>query len=498
MRSLIVAVLLGSSVLTGRAAAEQPSVVLFLVDDLGPRDLGVTGSTLHQTPHFDALAAAGVRFDRAYAAYPRCVPSRVGLLSGKFPARIEALPRSERGPHPLPPDEVTFGEALQAAGYDTGYIGKWHLGHEADDRHPAAGPGEQGFGTVVHAGSAGATASHYAPFGIEKGHAVANPVDGEPGDSLTAKLTDAAVDFIARERDAPFLLVLSHYAVHTPLETTDDRERANKRELRRAGLEVGNRRDDPDLVADRRAMVKSQQNNPVYAGMVEEVDESLGRVIAAIEAAGQTESTLVIATSDHGGLAARGPDSRRPLATSNAPLRQGKGSILEGGIRVPLIVRWPGRAAAGTVSLTNVAGTDHYPTLLAAAGVPLQPGQHVDGRSYLPSLDGSTQRRDPMLWHKWTARPGSTGDERATVVIDGTDKLVRWLSDDEPPLLFDLAADEAESHNLAGERPDRVSELAVVADAFVEAIDPNGRLIPQGREMMDKRRERKSQPKSTK
>ena len=345
-------------------AARRPNVVVFLVDDLGARDLAGSGSSLYETPHADRLAADGMTFSRAYAAYPRCVPSRVGLLSGKYPARVEsarfAAKGGDRSPHALPLDEITFGEAFRGAGYRTAYLGKWHLGKAG------GGPGEQGFDTVVHAGSAGATGSFFPPFPVEKGNFVENPLTGEPGDDLTGRLTDAAVEFVAGAAtgDAPFLMVLSHYAVHTPLEARDAEKKKYARKLRKAGVETGGTRNDPDLIEDRAGVSKTVQNNPTYAAMVERVDDSLGRVLAALGDAGVADNTVVVFTSDHGGLSTRGRENRRQLATSNAPLRQGKGSIFEGGTRVPLIVRWPGRVAARTRSARQVHGVDHYPTLL--------------------------------------------------------------------------------------------------------------------------------------
>lgn len=492
----------------GGAPAGRPNIVLFLVDDLGARDLGCYGSPLYETPHADRLAEAGVRFTRAYAAYPRCVPSRVGLLSGKYPARVEAArfarPRDERSPHALPLAEVTFGEAFREAGYATCYLGKWHLGHGDDGDPTAGGPGEQGFDTVVHAGSAGATGTFFPVFGegrgdgegegafpVEKGNAVANPLTGEPGDDLTGRLTDAAVDYVkqAAAGDAPFLMVLSHYAVHTPLEATEEGEKKYARKLRRAGVEKGGGREDADLVRDRRGMVKTVQNNPTYAAMVERVDDSLGRVLAALEAAGVRENTVVVFTSDHGGLSTRGPENWRELATANTPLRQGKGSILEGGLRVPLIVAGPD-VRRGAVAPDVVHGVDLYPTLLERARLPLRPDQHVDGLSFGPALEGLVNGRPDLFWAKWRARPGSTGDDRAAVLMSGDWKLIEWLDplpadagsagDGGPPggatwELFDVAADPGETTNRAAEQPDRLAamkarlrtlEVATGADAL--------------------------------
>ena len=483
----------------GATAASRPNVVLFLVDDLGVRDLACYGSTLYETPHADRLAERGVRFTNAYAAYPRCVPSRVGLLSGKYPARIEgaqfALKRDDpdRSPHALPLGEVTFGEAFRQAGYATCYIGKWHLGHGGDGNPLDGGPGQQGFQTVIHSGSAGATGSFFptaSPTGgeypVEKNNAVANPVTGEPGDDLTGRLTDEAVDYIADAAagDAPFLMVLAHYDVHTPLEASDGGVKKYRRKLRLAGIEKGNGRDDADYVRDRAGMTKTVQNNPTYAAMVERTDASLGRVLDALDAAGAGENTVVIFTSDHGGLSTRGLNNRRQTATSNAPYRQGKGSIFDGGLRVPLIVRDPANGRAGAVADARVHGVDLYPTMLDLAGLPPRPGQHVDGVSFAPALGGEAVGRPPLFWYKWRARPDSTGDTRSMAMIEGDWKIVEWL-DDEPigrfspeqgggggaeVELFDLSRDPGERTNLARAQPERAAALLKKMRALEEEL----------------------------
>ena len=459
-------------------AAEQPNIVFFLVDDFGARDLTCYGSSLHQTPHMDRLAAEGMRFTDAYAAYPRCVPSRQAIFSGKYSCRVELLRTVASGSgHPLPLSEVTFGEALKAAGYRTGYIGKWHLGDEG------GGPGEQGFETVVHAGSAGATGSFFHPFTVEKGRSVVNPLTSREGDYLVDRMTDEAVTYIEQQSDRPFLLVVSHYAVHTPLEAPEELTQRYAETLRREGRAVGGEKEDADLVRDRQGMTKTVQNNPTYAAMVEKTDASLGRIVQSLERMGIDDNTIIIVTSDHGGLSTRGLENRRPLATSNAPLRQGKGSIFEGGIRVPLIVTWPGRIAPGSVSSVQVNGTDHYPTILEMAGLPLRPQQHVDGVSYRRALEGDASPRAPIFCNKWMARPKSTGDTRAMSLIDGNWKLILWLEDDLVEL-FDLSDDIGETRSLATAMPERTQAMLRELLAAEESI---GSLREKGLEMTRRR-----------
>lgn len=452
-------------------AAQPPNIVFFLIDDFGARDLACYGSTFYETPHMDRLAAEGVLFSNAYAAYPRCVPSRQAILSGKYPARVESLRDASGGATPpLPLTEVTFGEALREYGYRTAYIGKWHLGH--DD----SGPGAQGFGTVIHAGSAGATGSFFHPFTVETGRAVENPIESREGDYLIDRLTDEAVTFLEQQDEQPFLLVVSHYAVHTPLEAPEELTSKYRSRLQQAGLPIGGEQDDADLVRDRQGLTKTLQNNPTYAAMVERTDASLGRIMKALAATGRDANTVVVLTSDHGGLSTRGLENRRGLATSNAPFRQGKGSIFEGGTRVPLIVRWPDRVAAGLVSDVQVTGTDHYPTMLEMVGAPLRPEQHVDGRSYWKALQGDTTPREAMFFYKWMARPGSTGDTRAISLIDGRWKLILWLDEDLVEL-FDLSTDMSETTNLASTIPERTSAMLA---RLLESEESVGNLREKG------------------
>jgi arylsulfatase A-like enzyme len=474
----LLAMVLGNGCIDACDAAERPNIVLFLVDDFGARDLACYGSTLYNTPHMDKLAAEGMRFTDAYAAYPRCVPSRQAIFSGKYSCRVE-VSRSGAG-HPLPLSEVTFGEALQEVGYRTAYIGKWHLGDEG------GGPGEQGFETVIHAGSAGATGSFFHPFSIEKGRSVVNPLESHEGDYLIDRMTDEAVAYVEQQRETPFLLVVSHYAVHTPLEAPDALTAKYEGELRAAGLAVGGQKDDADLVHDCEGMTKTLQNNPTYAAMVEKTDESLGRIMQSLEQTGMSENTIIMVTSDHGGLSTRGLDNRRPLATSNAPLRQGKGSIFEGGVRVPLIVKWPKRTLPGSVSAVQVNGTDHYPTILEMAGADLKPEQHVDGESYCRALAGEDYQRAPIFCNKWMARPKSTGDTRAISLIDGRWKLILWL-DDELVELFDIERDIGESNNLAAAEPERTHAMLQTLLATELSI---GSLREKGLEMTRRRMER--------
>lgn len=471
-------------------ASEAPNIVLFFVDDLGQRDLGVYGSDFHETPNMDQLAQDGMRFDGAYSAYSRCVPSRQGLLSGKYPSRLD---QKKKVDHYLPLDEVTFGEALQEAGYHTAYMGKWHLGKKGGT------PGDQGFETTVHTGSPGAPHSYFFPFPMEKNGYVENPIVGKEGDYLTDVLADEAESFILgrKNKKEPFLLVFADYSVHTPFEAPEAsieyfRDKLAKMQRDEGGKSGPFGKADADLKKDRVSETKSIQNNPIYAAMLKHTDDALGKITAALDAIGETENTIVILTSDHGGLSSRGAGNGRPLATSNFPFRQGKGSIFEGGTRVPLMVKWPNVVEPNSKSEVQVTGTDHYPTMLEMAGAPLRPEQHLDGVSYTKALKGETYVREPMFWYKWQSRPDSTGDTQAISYVDGRYKVIDWWSENKIEL-FDLKEDVGEQNDLSSSKPELTKKLLAKLHEKEEEI---GNLREQGVKALKNRMKRLEQKKN--
>jgi arylsulfatase A-like enzyme len=455
--------------------ASRPNFVFVLVDDLGRQDVGVYGSSLHETPHMDQLAADGMRFDNAYTAHPRCVPSRLATMSGRYPASygIPGFQDRKNTKHALPLSAVTFGEVLQEAGYETGYIGKWHLGKAGGE------PLYQGFETSIMAGASGAPPSYFLPYevkvvdGDSKGF---EPYSGgEKGEYLTDRLTDEALRFIEDKKDGPFLLVLAHYAVHTPIQAPEELSEKYRAKIREQGIPEGGPRSDRDVKVDNTGQYKTVQNNAVYAGMVESVDTNLGRIVDRLQELGLSENTVLILSSDHGGLSSRGLESKRELATSNLPYRHGKGWLYDGGLRVPLIVKWPGKVQAGSVSPVQVTGTDHYPTLLELAGVPLRPEQHSDGRSYSAALAGETHQRDPMFFHSALGRPAQTGDTRSSAVIHGDWKLIQWYSLEDESIerseLFNLAQDPYEQENRFAAEPEKAAELGALLNEWKRSVN---------------------------
>lgn len=450
------------------AADQPPNIIVILVDDLGPMDLGTSGSTFYETPNIDALAASGMKFTRAYSTHPRCVPSRVGFFSGQFSVRfgVPGFVSGKSGRHALPLAAVTFAEHLKTAGYRTGYIGKWHLGKKG------GGPEKQGFDYTFAAGQWGAPPSHFAPYEIAKrgkGKGF-DQIEAPEGESLTARLTQEAIEFInSSPSDDPYLLVLAHYAVHTPIEAKESDTRYFQKKAMELGLPKAGRAADEDVRTDRTGKVKTISNNPRYAAMIRDVDSGVGKLLAQLEKSDQSENTIVILTSDHGGLSSRGLKNKRELATSNLPFRHGKGWLYEGGIRVPLIIRWPGLTDAGGRNDALVAGTDIYPTILEMAGLDPAPDDHIDGVSIKPLLAGATVDRSPLFFHSPVARPGSTGDTNSTALIDRNWKIIHWY-DEGRWELFDLSEDPGEQANLVESHPQRFNLLRQELNNYADKL----------------------------
>ncbi len=437
--------------------SSKPNIVFIISDDLGRQDLSLYGSKLYETPNIDKLASDGVRFDNAYSSHPRCVPSRISIMSGRDSARLGSELKVHKNKHHLPAEEVTFAEHFKAAGYHTGYIGKWHLG-----RKEGGWPEHQGFDENMLAGSAGAPDNYFYPWGSKSklGKETFSHIKGKKGEFLTERLTQEAEGFIERNKENPFLLVLSHYSVHTPIQAPDQDIKYYKNKLDQLGIKAGSKEEIYDIANadDGISQYKTVQNHPVYAAMVGSVDDSVGKVLDKLEALGLSENTIIVFTSDHGGLSSRGPNNRE-LATSNLPYRQGKGWLYDGGIRVPFVVKWPAKIKSGTVSNTQVTGTDHFPSFLEMAGLPLSPEDHLDGVSYLDAALGNKTQRPAMFWHSPIARPGSTGDRTSSAIIDGPWKLIQW-HDEKYVELFNLDNDKEEQHNVAQNNPEKVAAMS--------------------------------------
>jgi uncharacterized sulfatase len=403
--------------MTAGGGTRPPNFVFILADDMGWADLGCYGSTYHESPIIDGLAAEGMRFTDAYAACPVCSPTRASILTGKYPARLgltDFIPGHRRGwarlivpqnLRALPPNEVTLPERLRGAGYVSAFFGKWHLGW-----HKGRGTGDL--------------------------FDVTGPVGPNQNDKSVTAYTDASLAFIEENKSRPFFLYLCHKTVHIPLEAP--KELVEKYSAR---LEPGQK--------------FPQQANPVYAAMVEHLDNSVGRILHKLDHLGLSGNTVVIFYSDNGGLIKR-YDGKGEIVTSNAPLRSEKGSLYEGGVRVPLIVRWPGIVAPGSVCAAPVSSVDICPTMLDLAGVADPPDAAIDGVSLARLLMGGPEPdREAIFWHY----PHYHHCTPCGAVRKGNLKLIEHFEDGSLEL-YDLAADIGEQSNLVGDRPDLASELA--------------------------------------
>lgn len=444
--ALLAAILVSGAKMT--AASDRPNILFILVDDFGARDLGCYGSSLYETPGMDRLAAEGARFTQAYVAYPRCVPSRFAIMTGKHPA---AFQKDRDSVHVEPPRDETFGKAFQEAGYSTFYCGKWHLGEGA------SAPSKVGFTTTIAAGAAGATRSHFAPYDKSRtgGRGEKEMIDGledaPDGEYLTDRLTDETAKFIRANKEGPFLAVLAHYAVHTPIEAKKHLTRRYAQKL--AGLPT------PDRLFERESAGENLlvQNNATYAAMIESVDHGVKRLLALLRQLEIAEHTIVILASDHGGLSSRG--GKREVATSNRPFRAGKGHLYEGGLRIPLIVRWPGRVTPGISIDTPVMTTDLFPSFLEMAALPPRPEAHRDGVSFVPLLTGGRRNKDRVFfWHNPAPRPSSTADLFSSAIRAGDLKLIEFPVEKRVEL-YDLSKDVGESRDLTRERPKDAARL---------------------------------------
>jgi arylsulfatase A-like enzyme len=448
------------------AETGHPNVVFILADDLGWRDLGCTGSNFYLTPNIDTLAKNGMRFTQAYAACPVCSPTRAALMTGKYPARLKLtnfigghktgkLLPADYLDH-LPLEEVTIAEAFKGSGYVTASIGKWHLGGKGFL------PEDQGFDVSIGAANgAGMTRDYFFPYAPKNDLKAAILPDGKPGEYLTDRLTDEAVHFIDTHADKPFFLYLPYYAVHIPLQAKQT-DLARFKQRKAATTEPSG----PKFLPEGNVKSRQYQDNPTYAAMIGSVDDGVGRVLAELKKLNLDQNTIVVFTSDNGGLS-----TAQGFPTSNAPLRGGKGWLYEGGIREPLLIQWPSVIRGGGVSDHQVITNDWYPTLLALAGLPAKPEQHVDAVSFAATLHGQTQGdRGPLFWHypHYSDQGGGPGG----AIRSGDWKLIEWY-DDMRCELFNLKDDQGEKTDLAAKNPAKAEELKTALHDWRKSVDAN-------------------------
>jgi len=456
--------------------AAKPNIIFILIDDMGWRDLGCYGSEFYETPHIDRLAAEGMKFTDAYAACPVCSPTRASILTGKYPATVgitNYIPGEERGkvlevPYlkHLPTEEVTVAKALkERAGYRTCHVGKWHLGGEE------YWPEKHGFDENVAGCDWGAPRNGYfSPWG--------NPrlEDGPEGEYLPDRLTDEAIRLIRGSGDDPFFLYLPYYVVHTHIEAKAEDIPHFEAKVKAMGLDQMRTFEEGEHFAcehkrDMRVCRRLVQSDPVYAAMIKALDDNVGRLLETLDELGKADDTMVIFTSDNGGLA-----TAEGSPTCNAPLAEGKGWMYEGGTREPLLVRWPRQVAAGSLCGTPVTSPDFFPTFLEMAGADPMPDQHGDGESILPLLTGEknhglTDR--PIFWHY--PHYGNQGGTPGSSVRQGDWKLIEFFEDGRLEL-YNLREDVGEGRNVAERHPEIAGDLHGKLAAWRESIDAQ---IPQ-------------------
>lgn len=433
------------------------NVLFILADDLGYHDLSCMGSRYYETPNIDRISKEGMVFTNGYAACQVCSPSRASIMTGKTPVRHgitdwigastgEAWREKGRHNRLLPPEyvhqlssgSVTLPEALKQAGYKTFFAGKWHLGGKG------SWPEDHGFDINIggwHAGSP--MGGYYSPFENP------NLENRKNGENLSMRLAGETVRFLneynPNETGQPVFAFLSFYAVHGPIETTQEkwqkyRQKAEKKGIAKTGFKMGHF-----------LPIRQTQDNPVYAGLVETMDDAVGVVLRALDDLGLAENTIVIFTSDNGGVAAG--DS---FSTSNLPLRAGKGYQFEGGIREPYFIKVPGLTKGGERCDVPVTGTDFYPTILKLVGEKLRPEEHTDGVNLVPLLKGGHIQERLLFWHY--PHYGNQGGEPSSVIRDGDWKLIHYYEDGHDEL-YNLHHDLQETTDLSGNYPDKAREL---------------------------------------
>ncbi len=440
----------------------RPNILFILADDLGWKDLSNEGSTYYESPHIDRIAREGMKFTRGYAACQVCSPSRASIMTGKYPTNHgittwigdragEAWRGTRRNDTHLPPEydralrasEITLAEALREQGYKTFYAGKWHIGGKG------SWPEDHGFDINKGGWDVGSPrGGFFSPWN--------NPTleSGPPGESLPIRLGNETAKFIEAHKDKPFLAFLSFYSVHGPIQTTPGLWKKYRDKADAAGLAKER------FKFDRRLNVRQVQDCPIYAGMIETMDDAVGIVLNKLDELGLDKNTIVCFTSDNGGVS-----SGDAYSTSNTPLRGGKGRQWEGGIREPYYIKAPGVTKPGSTSAVPVNGIDWYPTLLDLAGVSVPAKQAVDGVSFAPLLKGGRIAKRPLYWHY--PHYGNQGGEPSSIISQNDWKLIHYHEDGRDEL-YHLANDPNETTDLAKRESKRAKRLRKKLDTWLK------------------------------
>jgi len=430
-------------------STRKPNIIFILADDLGWAELGCYGNTFNETPNLDRLAKQGMRFTDAYAAAPVCSPYRAALMTGQYPARVgitDYLRPNDK--NHLSTQHITLAEALKNTGYTTGIIGKWHLTGYANHGAEEFPPAMHGFDeTIVSENRGIAGGSYFHPYHFNR--EIQKRLPGK--EYLVDRCNLEAVEFIERHKDGLFFLYLSHYAVHTRLNGK------------------------PKLVAEFEKKPgagkgpKARRNNPHLAAQLKSIDEGIGMIVKKLDELGLSDETVLVFGGDNGG------ESR---VTSNAPLRAGKSTLYEGGIRIPLIVRYPKIVPAGTICTRPTSNFDFYPTLCQLASAGIDSKQHIDGVSLAAVLKNpeAPLQRDTLYWHYPLAKPHFLGGHSSGAVRKGDWKFIEYFDADRKEL-YNLADDISEKNNLAGKNPEKLAELQGLLKAWRKDV---GAKIPDG------------------
>jgi len=438
--------------------SQQKNVLIFLVDDLGYHDLSSKGSLLYETPVIDKLASEGIDFSNAYVSHPRCLSSRYGLQTGKYPGANGIPGGGVIGE--VMEKSITIGQAFKDNGYKTFFAGKWHLG-----KKEAYYPQNKGYDINIAGGAAGAPKSYFWPYNkgtwVEdngmtsnaknhKGHGHIYGLEkGKKGEYLTDRLTDETINFINKKHNKPFFAILAHYGVHTPLE-------AKKELVAKYDQKLKKRQFEGPKFEIKDGETKQHQDQAVYAAMIESMDQSLERVVTALKKNGLYENTIIVFTSDHGGLSNRGIGNKRKIATSNLPLRAGKGHLYEGGIKVPFILG--GAIFSDSHQSSQItSNVDLKPTLLDLCGLN-QPNEIIDGISIANFIDSDKNLDRTLFWHSPRARLKSTGDNYCTVIREGDYKLFDFYKENRVEL-YNLKNDPYENDDISASNKELVKKL---------------------------------------
>ncbi|WP_121353549.1 sulfatase [Flavisolibacter nicotianae] len=452
MRKLVSALLvffLLHGALSAQKPARKPNIIFILADDLGWGELGCYGNTYNETPNLDKLSTQGLKFTQAYSAAPICSPSRVAIMTGQYPARTritDFLPaKTDRW---LDPSKyLTINEALSNVGYYTGMFGKWHL--DTDYLTNKGGPKAHGFDEVIGTETKYIADGDYF-FPYDKINTFTTGADGE---YLTDRQSAEACRFIERNQERPFFLYLPFYAVHTKLDAPEDLVNKYKKKF---DAKYGEGEAEKYYGAANPRHEADHRDNPYLAAMLERIDAGVGQIMQTLAATGLDKNTLLVFFSDNGGAGKAG---------NNGFLRAGKSWLYEGGIRECLLMRWPGKIAANTVTNEPMAGTDFYPTFLEVAGTQNPPGNLVDGKSIVSLMMGKkAPAREAFYWH-YPSETGKWKPRMASAVRKGDYKLIEFYLGGRLEL-YDLKTDPSEKHNLATEMPEKVKELKEMLDTW--------------------------------